>query len=78
MIKLPIDPYIVNAMDYFMKHIGVDDSDWQDEYDTDRQFMNWLTPIYKCRIKVRKKDGRGRWVEFDHQSDATLFALRWA
>lgn len=78
MIKLPAKPYLHNSISYFIKHIGVDDDDWLDESDTDKQYLAWVCPIYNCRIKTDPRTGLGLWIEFDDQKDATAFALRWA
>jgi hypothetical protein len=48
----------------------------EDDYDND--FLDWLCPRYRCRLKVRKKDGLARWFEFESEKDAMWFVLRWA
>jgi hypothetical protein len=77
MIKLQIQPYLDNARFYWEQNIPPSpDSYTEDEWD--RDFVNWLYPIYRCRIKVRKKDGFGRWFEFDSKEDMLMFMLRWS
>jgi hypothetical protein len=77
MIKLDPEPYIDNALEYWRKNIPPSPESYT-ESEWDRDFTNWLCPIYKCRIKVRKKDGRIRWFEFDNERDLFLFTLRWS
>jgi len=77
MIKVAPYPYINTAQSYWRENIPPSpDSCTEDEWDKD--FENWLCPIYRCRIKVRKKDGSIRWFEFDDEKDATVFILRWS
>jgi hypothetical protein len=48
----------------------------EDDYDKD--FLDWFCPRYRCRLKVRKKNGFARWFEFDNDQDAMWFVLRWS
>jgi len=77
MIKLQIQPYLDNALFYWEQNIP-ENPDSRTEPEWDRDFENWLCPIYRCRIKVRKKDGFARWFEFDSKEDMLLFVLRWS
>jgi hypothetical protein len=78
MFKLDIQPYLDNSMAYFRKHVGFDEATCHDEIDADRQFCEWLYPIYNCEIKTRKRDGFGLCFIFKTELDRTFFALRWS
>ena len=77
MIKVFPQPYLNNALSYWHKNIPMNPAS-HTENDWDKDFENWLCPPYRCRIKVRKKDGVARWFEFDNERDATMFILKWS
>lgn len=77
MIKLQIQPYLHNAFFYWEQNIPENPNSYT-EYDWSKDFDDWLCTSYQCKIKVRKKDGFGRWFEFDSKEDMLLFMLRWA
>ncbi len=77
MIKVVPYPYINIAQSYWRENIPPNPESYHEGH-WDKDFENWLCPIYRCRIKVRKKDGSIRWFEFDNEQDASWFVLRWS
>ena len=75
--KLKIQPYLDNALDHWRQNIPKNPESY-DEHGWDRDFLEWVCPKYHCTIRTRKKDGFALWFEFDNESDATMFALKWA
>jgi len=71
-----IDKQVLKGMGYVFDYYRNPESYHEGHWDKD--FENWLCPIYRCRIKVRKKDGSIRWFEFDNDQDAIWFKLRWS
>lgn len=77
MIKLTLHPYLDNALSYWHQNIPMKPASYtEDDYDKD--FLDWFCPRYRCRLKVRKKNGFARWFEFDNDQDAMWFVLRWS
>lgn len=77
MIKVVPYPYLYTAQSYWRENILPNPESYHEGH-WDKDFENWLCPIYRCRIKVRKKDGSIRWFEFDNEQDASWFVLRWS
>ena len=77
MIKVNPYPYINTAHFYWQNNIPHNPESYHEGH-WDKDFENWLCPIYRCRIKVRKKDGSIRWFEFDNDRDSIWFKLRWS
>jgi hypothetical protein len=77
MFRLEPRPYLLNAFDYWSNNFEPNhESLTEDEFD--RDFTAWLYPIYNCKIYSKKHGGLAAWIEFENESDMTLFALRWS